>query len=183
MTGQDRMSPALRASGPARRSAASRRGSQRGPHGHEGIAPLPSAELCGSGGSAVNGLDCAEDHRRGTLRRADYGTGTLGRTGLGGQRVPVLSCSYRARVISLNQGPATSIRSLPSDAWAVAATWARAVCGLASSRHHWALGLKSAGGGVVKKPFGFAVVTWTVHQFSLVVVWVVPGQGHGVYIE
>src|SRR5580704_4240899 len=33
----------------------------------------------------------------------------------------------------------------------------------------------SAGGGFVKKPFGFAVVTWTVHQFSLVVVRVVPG--------
>jgi hypothetical protein len=41
----------------------------------------------------------------------------------GGQRVQVLSCSYRARVISLNQGPATSIHSLLSDAWAVAATW------------------------------------------------------------
>ena len=29
--------------------------------------PDPSADLCGSGGSAVNLLDCAEDHRRGTL--------------------------------------------------------------------------------------------------------------------
>jgi hypothetical protein len=49
------------------------------------------------------------------------GTGTPGRTGLGGQQVQVLSCSSGATVISLNQGPATSIRSPPPDAWAVAA--------------------------------------------------------------
>jgi hypothetical protein len=56
---------------------------------------------------------------------------------------------------------------------------ARAVCSLASSRHRWALGLKSPREEVstVKKPFGFAVVPWTVHQFSLVLVRVVPGQG------
>lgn len=35
--------------------------------GHEGIAPLSPTKLCGSGGSAVNVLDCAQDHRRGTL--------------------------------------------------------------------------------------------------------------------
>jgi hypothetical protein len=35
----------------------------------------------------------------------------------------------------------------------------------------------------VKKPFGFAVVPWTVHQFSLVLVRVVPGQGQRFCIE
>jgi len=62
------MSPALEADG--LRPTMSRvavGAALRGPHGHEGIVPLPSAELCGSGGSAVNLLHCAEDHRRGTL--------------------------------------------------------------------------------------------------------------------
>jgi hypothetical protein len=66
-------------------------------------------------------------------------TGACSRTGesaLGGQRIQVLSCSCRATVISQNQGSATLTLPLPSDAWAVAATWARAVCSFASSRHH-----------------------------------------------
>jgi hypothetical protein len=94
-------------------------------------------------------------------------------TWLGGRRIQVCPCPCRARLISPNQGPATLIHSLSSEAWAVAATWARAVCSLASSRHHWALGLKSAGGGFVKEPFSFAVVIWTVHSLSSVVV---PGR-------
>jgi hypothetical protein len=76
-----------------------------------------------------------------------------------------MSCPSRARLMSPNHGPATLTHSRPSLAWAVAATWARAVCSFASSRHHSALGLKSpAGDGFVQEPFSFAVVIWTVHS-------------------
>lgn len=50
-----------------------------------------------------------------------------------GVRIGLTSCSFRSRLISLNHGPATLIHSLPSEAWAVAATWAKAVCSFASS--------------------------------------------------
>jgi hypothetical protein len=61
------MSSALGANDPRPTMSRVAAGLLRGPHGHEGISPLPSAELCGSGGPAVNLLHCAEDHRRGTL--------------------------------------------------------------------------------------------------------------------
>jgi len=41
--------------------------------------------------------------------------------------------------MSLNLRPATSSHSLLSEARAVAATWAKTACNLASSRHQFAL--------------------------------------------
>ena len=69
----------------------------------------------------------------------------------------------------LNLRPATSIHSLPSEFRAVAATWARAVCTFASSRHHTALepGF-SVGLGFLQEPFGLAVVIWAVHSSPVV---------------
>ena len=70
----------------------------------------------------------------------------------------------------LNRGPATSIHSLPSECRAVAATWARAVCNFASSRHHMAPGTGLvAGRGLLQEPLGLAVMIWAIHGSPAVV--------------
>jgi len=90
------------------------------------------------------------------------------------------SCSSRAKLIPLNQGPATLTHSLPSDACPVAATWARAVCTFASSRHHSALGLKSPR---AVAPFSFAVVIRTVHSVLFSHRSSHPGPGPRAYVD
>jgi hypothetical protein len=54
-------------------------------------------------------------------------------------QLSVLPYLYGVGVMLLNRRPATSVHSRPSEFKAVAATWARAVCSFASSRHHNAL--------------------------------------------